>query len=226
MIEPPSIYPRFRNYYRSLVPLFEKPKVAAYTMLVLSFFTMAIFGIFAIRPTLATIVQLKKHIDDQKVVDSRMDDKITKLRKAEIEYKNVQPALEAIFEALPTRPQSAALLGKLNSTLVANNIDVTILQISSIELSTNTASSSAMVTTTPLGFSLTGRASYNDLLAFIDLLYRMDRIITIDSVDIAKPQATQGAPQADLLTISIRGKSYTLPENMPASKAGKGNKDG
>lgn len=214
-----TFYPKLRLYYRSLVPLFEKPNVAAYTMLVLSFFTMAIFGTFAIRPTLATIVQLKKSIADAKVVNTKMDDKIAQLRLAEVAYQNVSPDLDAIFESLPQNPEAASLLGKLNRTLIENNIDVTVLQISAISLTEpKTSSPSATV----IGFSLTGRAAYEDILTFIDLLSRADRILTIDTVDISAGGGEQTFG-GESLTIAIRGKSYVLWENLPARPAGGGN---
>lgn len=196
----PTFYPRLRYYYRTIIPLFEKPKVAAYTMLVLSFFTIAFFGIFAIRPTLATIAQLKKKITDQQDVNTRLQDKITQLRRAEVAYENVRPDIDAILGALPDKPQTALLMGKLNKTLRDNSIDVTILTFSQVELKEPpVASSSAGI----LGFSLTGKASYDNIVNFVDILSVMDRIVAIDSLDIAK---TEG----DLLTMTIRGKSYVL----------------
>ncbi len=196
----PIFYPRLRYYYRTIIPLFEKPKVAAYTMLVLSFFTITFFGIFAIRPTLATIAQLKKQIEDQKSVYTRLNDKMTQLRVAEAAYENVRPDVDAVIAVLPDKPQTALLMGKLNRTLRDNSIDVTILQFSQIELKEpTTASSSAGI----LGFSLTGKASYDNIVNFVDIISAMDRIVTIDSLDIAK---TEG----DLLTMTIRGKSYVL----------------
>lgn len=213
-METQSLYPRFRYYYRSLVPIFEKPQLIAYVLLSLSFFTMAFFGIFAIRPTLATIAQLRKRIEDQQVVNTRMEEKINQLRIADVAYQNTRPDLDAIFEALPNTPQAATLLGKLNRTLIENNIDIVILQFSQIPLRSPTASASA----SSIGFSLTGKASYKDMLAFIDLLFRTDRVITIDSVDISPTilsgQSFTGFPPitSDILTILIAGKSYVLPE--------------
>lgn len=204
-----TFYPRLRYYYRGLIPLFEKPKVAAYTMLVLSLFTVSIFGAFAIRPTLATIAQLTKRIEDQKLVNIRMDDKIAQLRVAQIEYQNIRPDLDAIFGALPDTPQASALLGKLNRTLIENNIDIVILQINSVIL---TKPQQPSPSSTIIAFTLNGKASYQDILLFVDLLTRTDRILTIDSVDIgALPQVQGGSfTQGELLNITIRGKSYVL----------------
>ena len=213
-METQSLYPRFRYYYRTLVPIFEKPQLIAYVLLSLSFFTMAFFGIFAIRPTLATIAQLRKRIEDQRVVNTRMEEKINQLRVADVAYQNIRPDLDAIFEALPNTPQAATLLGKLNRTLIENNIDIIILQFSQIPLRSPTASASA----SSIGFSLTGKASYEDMLTFIDLLFRTDRVITIDSLDISPTvlsnQSFIGFPSitSDILTILIAGKSYVLPE--------------
>ena len=227
-MESQTLYPRFRHYYRSLVPLFEKPKVAAYTMLILSFFTVAIFGSFAIRPTLATIGQLQKKIEDQKLVNERMDQKIQQLREAQAEYRSIEQDLTAIFDALPDTPQAAFLLGKLNRVLVDNNIDVTIFQISSVVLSRpeNPSSSSGVI-----GFTLSGKASYEDILLFIDFLSQTDRLLTIDSIEIsaipASTQTKEGAfTRTDLLNISIRGKSYVLWEKQSVDQERKGGSGG
>ena len=210
-METHTFYPRLHSYYRNLVPLFEKPKAAAYTMLILSFFTMAIFGTFAIRPTLSTIAQLKKRIADQKIVNAKMDDKIIQLRLAETAYQNVQPNLDAIFASLPNNPAASSLLGKLNRILIENNIDIFILQIASISLTApNVNPSDASI----IEFSLTGQAQYEDIVQFINLLARVDRIVTIDSITISPVEggAAERNFETDLLTVAVQGKSYVLWE--------------
>lgn len=208
-MEPQSLYPRFRSYYKGLVPLFQKPKVAAYTMLTLSFFTMTIFGIFAIRPTLATIAQLRKKIVDQERVSEAMTAKITQLRQAEIAYQNIRPDLHAVFETLPESPKAAHLLGKLNRSLAQHNIRLTILQFSPFGLTTpeSTASASSV-----MGFTLTAEASYSDILNFITLLSQADRILTIDTVNISPSTPLSGGAisQSDTLTLVLKGKAYVL----------------
>lgn len=199
-----GLYPRARFYYRTLVPLFEKPKVAAYTMLVLSFFTISFFGMFAIRPTLATIAQLRKQISDQQVVLSRMEEKITALVQAQQSYEAIKPDLDSIFEALPENPELGSLVGKLNRSLVANNMEVVILQFLPVTLSKPEVLSSEAV---PMGFTMALKAQYDDILTFVDFLSRTDRIISIDSIDISgEGQVFTG----NLLTATIRGRAYVL----------------
>lgn len=208
-MEMQSFYQQLRFYYKALVPLFEKPKVGAYTMFILSFFTIAFFGTLAIKPTLVTIVQLKKQIEDNRIVNEKMDDKINKLRLADVAYRDVQADLPAIFESLPNKPQTALLLGKLNRIFTENNIDILILQFDPINITPpNTDPSSASMLT----FTLTGKASYQDALKFISLLSSMDRIVVIDSVNM---QAQTGEDRAAFsqgggITLTIRGKAYTL----------------
>lgn len=219
------LYPRLRYYYRSLIPLFEKPKVAAYTMLVLSFFTVSIFGSFAIRPTLATIAQLRKSIEDQQILLNRMDDKITQLRVAQVEYNNILLDLSAIFEALPQKPQAASLLGKLNRILIENNIDISVLQISPIVLKQSQMADVASSNT--IAFTLTGKAPYSDILTLVDLLSRTDRVITIDAIDIATiPTSTGTFTSAELLTFTIRGKSYVLLQEQKVNELENGGTGG
>lgn len=209
MDTPLPLSQRIKIYYKTFVPLFEKPKVGAYTMFILSFFTIAIFGAFAIRPTLATIVQLKKRIEDNKVVNQKLENKINQLRLADKEYEQIQQDLDAVFETLPNKPETASLLGKLNRVLTENGIDVVILQFDPIDLTPpETASSSAA----KLTFTLSGKASYQDALKFINLLSNMDRIITIDVVDMQGSAAQADFSQAGTVTLTVKGKAYVLWE--------------
>ena len=60
---------------------------------------------------------------------------------------------------------------------------------------------------TPMGFTMALKAKYEDILTFIDLLSRTDRIISIDSIDISgEGQAFTG----NLLTVTLRGRAYVF----------------
>lgn len=206
-MEVQSFYPWFSRSYRTLAPLFEKPKVRAYTMLTLSFFTMAIFGMFAIRPTLATITQLRKQIGDERLVLEKMTQKITALGVAQGEYEKLKPDFDAIFQALPAKAQVSSLLGKLNRVLSENNIDLTLLQFSAVSLSVPTPIPSQA---TMLEFTITARGSYEDILVFLDMLGKTDRVITLDIIDISKAENLDKNLSEGQLRLAIKGKSYVL----------------
>src|SRR3989344_6147276 len=207
-MENQNFYLRLHGYYKNLVPLFEKPKVGAYTMLILSFLTVAFFSAFAIRPALDEIGHLKKEISDKQKINESLGQKINNLRAADLEYQKLKPELAIIFTSLPDAPQAANLVGKFNRALIENNVDVQILEFTSLVLHSpdEAASSSASV----VHFTLTGKASYENILRFITLISHIDRIITIDSVDVSVDDQLLG--QQGLLTATIKGKSYMLSE--------------
>lgn len=206
-MEPQISYLRVRRYYKTVLPLLKKPEVAAYTMLVLSFFTIAVFGAFAIRPTITTIVQLRKKIEDQTAVYNAMQNKVQQLRVAEVEYASLQSDLPTIFQALPKKPESATLLGKVNRALVDTSVDLVVLQFASFPISTESATSKDE----QIQFTLTAKGSYNNILSLVSYLRNTDRIITLDTVDIAVPTSNgTTTTSSDLLTATIKGKAYTL----------------
>lgn len=218
-MEPQGANIRFRRYYRTLVPLFKKRDVVAYTMAVLSFLAMSFFGAFAIRPTITTIIELRKHIEDQRQVNERITNKVQDLRRVQAEYTSLKVnGLNNILATLPSNPQAAALVGKLNRLVTDNAIDITILQFSLIPIAStsaqstnNTSSSTSSSQSIPLQFSLTAKGSYDNIVKFINTLAKMDRLITIDSVDISSsPNANPADTFKDNLTLGLQGKAYVL----------------
>lgn len=207
-MERQEIYPRARSYYRVIAPLFEKPKVAAYTLLVLSFFTISIFGIFAIRPTAATITQLIRRIDDQKTVLVRMEDKIGTLRVAQEAYRAILPDLDTILKGLPQNPELSPLVGKLTRVLREYNIELLILQFAPITLSVPKTSSSSAASAVPMEFTLTVRGSYDNMLAFISLLSQADRILSIESITISSAEGE--TITGDVVIATIQSETYVF----------------
>ncbi len=54
LITTPSLH-TYERYYKRIEPILEGRKAAGYLVLILTFATLAFFGYFAIKPTLATI---------------------------------------------------------------------------------------------------------------------------------------------------------------------------
>jgi Tfp pilus assembly protein PilO len=206
-LETESFSHRLKIYYKTIIPLFEEPKVGGYTMLILSLFTIAFFGAFAIKPTLVTIVQLKKSIEDNTVVDKALAGKINQLRVAYTAYSQIRSELNTIFTSLPNKPETASLVGKLNRLFADNSTNVVSLQFESIDATPpKVASSSAQV----LLFTLSGKAPYQNALSFINALSRMDRIVTIDVVTMQSTTGDGAFSPTDAVTFTLRGKAYML----------------
>src|SRR5689334_1508190 len=84
---------RFKRFYQQLTPTLKKPKAQASTGAVFSFLAIALFALYAIRPTAQTIIYLRREIADKTVVNKQMEDKITALIEAQNTYESIQDRL-------------------------------------------------------------------------------------------------------------------------------------
>ena len=63
--------------------MYQRPEIKASVEIILSVFTVAGLLLLAIRPTLATVATLQKKIEDQQVVNRRLEAKISQLVNAQ-----------------------------------------------------------------------------------------------------------------------------------------------
>lgn len=80
-------YLRYKTFFLNMLSQYrEHNDWKAYLEILLSLGTISIFSIFALRPTVLTIAELIKQIDEKQTTLQRMDDKIQNLSKAQILY--------------------------------------------------------------------------------------------------------------------------------------------
>ena len=113
--------PRFAWKYYSR-KYFKPKQRKAYTMLGLTLLSLSIFGTFAIRPTLATIIRLRRKIKDQEEVCKKLDQKLRDLSLAQTELKKISSDLPAIKKALPAGEDFPGLLETLYLTSEKNGL--------------------------------------------------------------------------------------------------------
>lgn len=172
-------YRVYSRYYQKIGPLFKKPRVQAYTMLILSLLTMSFFGIFAIKPTLKTIAQLQKKIADSRIVNEALEQKIIHLSQSKEEYKKIENDLPLISKALPKEPQFSFFLKDLESLTQAVGATISSVRLESIELTKKNSQSS-----TKISGSLKLLGDYSSCKDFLNRLLTSARIYTVDSFEI------------------------------------------
>ncbi len=180
---------RYKRYFKNVEPIFKTTKVQAYFMVILTLFTLSFFGISAIRPTLKTIASLQRKIDDSSQVNAKLEEKINNLIAAQEEYQRIEPDLPLIYSLLPEKPEFPSLLRKIENLTIENEATISGIQFDPIILyGTSTTVTEKSNTTgtmsTPLFFSLTFIGTYPNLLKLLEYITSLDRLITIDSVDL------------------------------------------
>lgn len=188
---------RYRQYLK-LLPNIQHENTRIITTLILTFTAMSFFGVFAINPTLSTIVTLKKQLEDTILVNKKLDDKINALSSLQREYSLMGADLPIIFNALPQTPKAPSLLGQVIALSQKTNTKIDSLSVAEIPLTgeKNPEEKSSFI------FSMQAEGLYNDLLIFTKSLTQIDRIISIESLSISK------GTSADSLILNIRGMGY------------------
>ncbi len=219
---------RYRRYYKNLGPMLEKPQGRAYTTIIFSFLAVSLFGWYAIRPTIQTILFLRREIQDKTELNKQMETKISALIEAQAAYQEVESLLPAVYESLPETPQPVELAMELRNLASISGVILASMQLPTVPLLGQEATpgaATAVSKTDParpsgkqgeisVGLSLVG--PYAAIRSFIDSLMAMRRIVWIDAVSIipsagesqtASPSASRQEP---MLQLVLKVKGYYL----------------
>lgn len=199
---------RYRKYYSQKINPFLKSKHAtAYTMVILSIFTISFFGFFAIRPTVKTIVELKRQIEDSQIVDNALQKKIDDLVIAQEEYQLIKDFVPLVNEALPDIPNLTQALGKIETLASDQQASVSAMQVQSVTYQGKSTDTSKKVSDKPTTIDISIRVSgnYKQLDAFLDKLFKTRRTITAQNLELL-PETTETAA----LKLVLRLNAYYL----------------
>ncbi len=86
----------------TLLKFYKQPVGKVSTELFLSIFTIIFFAVFAIKPTLTTMSDLVKEIEDKQKLNKQMQQKVTALATAQTEYEKFQDQFYLLDQSLPT----------------------------------------------------------------------------------------------------------------------------
>jgi Tfp pilus assembly protein PilO len=124
---------KYREYLK-LLPSVQQENLRVITTLIFTFSAMTFFGIFAINPTLSTIVTLQKQLADSEMVYESLKTKVSTLSSLQQQYGNMQGDLPIIFDAIPKTPDSPILTAQILGLAKQMNIKIVSLTTSEVML--------------------------------------------------------------------------------------------
>ncbi len=208
-------YQQYKRYYQTIEPLISKPKNRAYTTTIFSFLAISLFGWYGIRPTLQTILFLRREIADNTVVNKIMEEKITNLIEAQANYQAIEDQLPLIDQAVPETPDALTLVFQLKNLAEQTQVTVSSISIPSIPLLGQEATPSSQKTQNqpkekivPMVVSVNG--PYSNIKAFLEGVINMRRIVTVNSSIISSLKDEEVsddplAPKSLRLVIRLQG---------------------
>ncbi|MFH1832750.1 MAG: type 4a pilus biogenesis protein PilO [Candidatus Levyibacteriota bacterium] len=190
--------------YLDLLPKLQEEKTKNFTTITFTLIALSFFGIFAISPTLSTIAQLKKELTDNIFVNEKLQEKIVNLSILSQEYSLLSDDLSIILSAIPQKPNTAILIGQIQTLAKNSNIIIQKIQSYEVELTKKAEETDQY---SSYAFSIEGQAgSYKDINLFLSSMINFDRLTTIDIISVNNQSESLGEEQT--LSFSIRGKAY------------------
>ena len=149
----------------------------------LSIGLISLLGIFAIQPTLVTMTDLVKEIDEKTVLNEQLSKKISALQTAQSVYAGIQPRLNLLEEAVPSRPQLVRTLKIVEKLASENNVVITGIATQSVPSEEPSDTLSPKRQNMPLSISV--RGDYPSIRSFVNAMLTSRRTFIVDTISFS-----------------------------------------
>jgi len=191
-----------RIKYLQFLPDFKQEKAQKFTTLILTFFALSFFGLFAINPTLSTIVELNKQLEDNRLIDEKLSQKISNITTLQQEYTTLQSDLPIIFSSIPKSPEVPLFVAQIQAVAINSNTTIETLQTFPVDINKNPVQRQF----SSYSFAITADGNYNDLSNFLSGLSSMLRIVEIDIISLTRKSGVSNS-----LQLNLKGKTFFSP---------------
>lgn len=195
---------RYFRYFTYVKPLVRSPIVKTYGTAIFTILTMIIFILFAIKPTIETIVVLQKKLEDADSILNQLKQKAENLSLGKSNYENLDANIKnKIQTAIPDNIELKSLIQSLESVALRNEASISALQIQPLNLDTKTEDSTGSLGEIDFTFNIEG--AYQNLILLLQDLKTSARLISITNLAISKVSEEGGG-----LIMSLSGKAYFI----------------
>lgn len=171
-------YLRYKGFFLDILTIYNsRPNLKAYLELILSLGTIVIFSIYAIKPTVLTIVELNNEIKSKENTVLLLTQKISNLKIASNLLQKESQNLEIIDNAVPTGANVELLVKQIEKIALDNSVAIRNFSSANIFLKGN--SDKKVESELPVSFSITG--NYQNLFQFLQTIENLRRPFRIDS---------------------------------------------
>lgn len=171
----------------TLLKFYQKPVAKASLELFLSIGAVIFFALFAIRPTLVTISDLIKEIEDKEVLLQQLNQKIAALSSAQSNYARLENRIDVLDVAIPPQPNLVEALKIIEK--IASEQDIVITSIGVTQVPDENAVESVLPDevirrTVPLQIKVQG--AFPAVREYITALANVQRSFEVISIEFSK----------------------------------------
>lgn len=204
-------FEKFKRYYKSLEPVLEKPKNRLYTAAIFSFLAIALFGWYAIRPTIQTIIFLQRDIVDKSALDKKMEEKIGSLVEAQASYEDAKDLLPVLDDAIPDTPDAIDAIIQIKNLVATTQATLSSVRVTNVALlQTSQLTKDKQPKKPEFLISLSISGLYQEVESFIQSLVSLRRILTIEQMNLVPSKESAGisVPTGKTIKLTLQLKAY------------------
>lgn len=157
--------------------IIDRNKFNDYTQISLTYLAIAVFAIFAIRPSLVKAYGLYRQYKDYKVLSETLKMKVENLNTFEDLKKNDSEVFNLIDNALPRSRSESDLIKTVNLAASDNQVVLKSITFNQGKLEEPTGAKSVQ-------FGLEVDGGYQDIIKFIGELTNTQRVMSVESLDL------------------------------------------
>lgn len=196
--------PKTTRYYTYVKPFLKNKVVRTYSSVIFTLLTISIFAVYAIRPTVLTIISLQKSIVEQQALAEKLKIKVNSLSLGKSNYERIDPDTKnKLINLIPIAPNLPRVLYSLSQMAEQNQATLSGIQFQPIDLDpiNPVPNKNAVLSELDITFSFQGR--YSQHVVILNELKKLDRLIEIQSV-------TMNRQEANSILMTITGKAKFL----------------
>jgi len=195
---------RYSRYYTFIRPIAKNKYVRTYSSLSFSLVAIMIFAVFAIKPTITTILVLEQNISEQRTVADQLKEKAQNLSQGKQNYENIDASTISKLDALlPGKTEITSISESMISLVHANEASVSAVQFQPTDLSGQSNKLTTSPTLQEVNFILNITGTYEQLLAVLNSLITSPRLVRVDSVTMTQVSNNQ-------ISMSVSLRSFYL----------------
>jgi Tfp pilus assembly protein PilO len=174
---------KYKSYLSVIRGIYEKPIAQTSSALILTLVTITFFGLAAIKPTLSTVSQLIKELEEKKEIDEKLTKKLASLATVQEQYSLARQELEVFDTTIPSTQGLEDTLLQLEYLASING--TSLLNIRTSSLTTLGTPLNPTDKTQPFPeytITITVEGTYGQLKFLLNQISLLKRLIVIESV--------------------------------------------
>ncbi len=204
-------YQRYRQYYTNLKKFYQQPVAKVSFFVLLSFFTVAFFSVAAIRPTVVTISQLIRDIEDKRKINDALGTKIKALDGIQAAILGVKNDLPLIFEALPEDAALGRLMQELEYSAQQTEVILVSVRFQPVKIPDPTLLRGGQAQA--VSFSVSVGGSWENVNRFLEKLARIGRVLAFKQMELLSG-ATVYRKQDITILANVDGEAYFAKKEL------------